>query len=147
MTMGPLEYMVVRFEGNHFTGEILPELRSLRDRDLVRIVDLVFIQKDANGEVTTRDLRELNADEAQQYGAIAGDVSDLLSSEDIEDVAGRLPNNSSVALALLEHVWAIHLRDTIRRAQGEILESGFVPPDEVEALTAELAAQQAAAQH
>jgi len=146
MALGPLEYLVVKFEGNHFTGEIMPELQALRDKGLVRIVDLIFIQKDKDGTVSAREISDLDADEAKQYGPIAGDVQDLLTVEDIDDVAGKLPNNSSAAIALLEHTWAIRLRETILKARGEILEAGFVPMAEVEALTEELATMKAEAQ-
>ncbi|MGZ6307071.1 MAG: hypothetical protein ACXWP6_11430, partial [Ktedonobacterales bacterium] len=77
---------------------------------------------------------------------IAGDVLDLLSVEDVEDVAGRIPNNSSAAIALLEHTWATRLRETILNARGEVLEAGFVPMAEVEALSEELSAMKAEAQ-
>lgn len=146
MTAGPLEYLVVRFEGNHFTGEILPELRNLRDRGLVRVVDLLFIQKDKDGMVSIREISDLNEEDARRYGPIAGDLHDFLSLEDIENVAGRVPNNSSAAIALLEHIWATRLRDTILKARGEVLEAGFVPMAEVEALTAEFTAMTAETQ-
>jgi uncharacterized membrane protein len=147
MTTAPLEYLVIRFEGNHFTGEILPELESLRDRNLVRIVDLVFIQKDRDGAVTVREVSDLDEEEAKRYGPIAGDITDMLGADDIDDVAGRIPANSAAAIALLEHLWAVRLKETILKAHGELLESGLVPVAEVEALGAELAAQQAEAQH
>jgi len=140
MALGPLEYMVVRFEGNHFTGEIMPELQALRDKGLVRIVDLLFIQKDKDGAVSIREISDLDADEAKRYGPIAGDLHDLLTLEDIEGVAGKIPNNSSAAIALLEHMWAIRLRETIQNAHGEVLEAGFVPMAEVAVLAAELSA-------
>ncbi len=141
MTAGPLEYLVVRFEGNHFTGEILPELQALRDKGLVRIVDLLFVQKDKDGTVSVREVSDLNEEEARRYGPIAGDLHDLVTLEDVEDVAGKLPNNSSAAIALLEHIWAARLRDTILKAGGEVLEAGFVPMAEVEALTAEISSR------
>lgn len=141
MTAGPLEYLVVRFEGNHFTGEIMPELQALRDKGLVRIVDLLFVQKDKDGTVSVREVSDLNEEEARRYGPIAGDLHDLVTLEDVEDVAGRLPSNSSAAIALLEHIWATRLRDTILKAGGEVLEAGFVPMAEVEALTAEISSR------
>ncbi len=141
MTLGPLEYLVVKFEGNHFTGEIMPELQALRDKGLMRIVDLLFIQKDKDGTVSVREVSDLNEEEARRYGPIAGDVLDLLTIEDVEDVAGRIPNNSTAAIALLEHTWATRLRETILKARGEVLEAGFVPMAEVEALSAELASR------
>jgi uncharacterized membrane protein len=60
MSLGPLEYLVVEFEGDHFTGEILPELHSLHDQGIVRVVDLVLVQKDAEGSITVRELSDLS---------------------------------------------------------------------------------------
>ncbi|MGH2514446.1 MAG: DUF6325 family protein [Ktedonobacterales bacterium] len=144
MTIGPLEYVVIEFEGNHFTGEILPELHALRDQGVVRVVDLVFIQKDQDGKMTARELSDLSEDEAKPFGPIAGDMLRLLTPEDVEDVADSVPNNSSAAIALLEHTWAVHLQETIHDAHGKVLNAGLVPLAEVEALVAEMTAQQAA---
>lgn len=143
MTLGPLEYLVIEFEGNHFTGEILPELRALRDKGIMRVVDLVFIQKDKDGNVTIRELSDLGEEEAKPYGPIAGDMIGLLATEDIEHIASNVPANSAEAIALLEHTWAVRLRETIFNAHGSVLDAGLVPVAEVEALGAELAAQQA----
>src|SRR5262249_5058810 len=142
--MGPLEYVVIEFEGNHFTGEILPELRALRDKGIIRIVDLLFMQKDAQGKVTAQELSDLNEEEARPYGPIAGDMLDVLSEEDVLTAAADLPLNSSGAIALLEHLWATRLRETIRNANGRLLSGGLVSPDAVEALGAELEAAAAA---
>ena len=143
MTMGPLEYVVIEFEGDRFTGEILPELRALRDRGVVRVVDLVFIQKNKDGAMTARELSDLSAEEAAPFGPIAGDMLRLLTPEDIDDIADSMDNNSSTAVVLLEHTWAIHLKETILNAHGRVLNAGLVPVAEVEALASELAAQQA----
>lgn len=144
MTMGPLEYVVIEFEGNHFTGEILPELRALRDQGVVRVVDLVFIQKDDAGNIIARELSDLSAEEARPFGPIAGDMLRLLTPEDVEDVARGMSNNSSSAVALLEHTWAVHLKETIFQAHGKVLQAGLIPEAEVEALGAELAEQETA---
>jgi uncharacterized membrane protein len=142
--MGPLEYVVIEFEGNHLTGEIVPELHRLRDMGIVRVVDLLLIEKDAQGKVSARELSDLDEEEAKPYGPIAGDMLDLLSDEDIETAAAGLPLNSSGVIALLEHTWATHLRDTIRNAQGRLIAGGLLPASEVERLTAELVAEHAA---
>lgn len=142
--MGPLEYVVIEFEGNHLTGEIVPELHRLRDLGIVRVVDLLLIQKDAQGNVSARELSDLSEEEAKSYGPIAGDVLDLLSEADVETAAADLPLNSSGAIALLEHTWATHLRETIRNAQGRLISGGLLPAAEVERLVAELEAEHAA---
>jgi hypothetical protein len=143
MTLGPLEYLVIEFEGNHFTGEILPELQALRDRGIVRLVDLVFMQKDMNGNLKVQELSDLSDEEAKPYGPLAGDMLSLLSPEDIEDAASTVPNNSAAAIALLEHVWAVQLKEKILRAHGRFLGEGLVPASEVEALGEEMAGQSA----
>ena len=142
--MGPLEYVVIEFEGNHLTGEIVPELHRLRDLGIVRVVDLLLIQKDAQGSVSARELSDLSEEEAKPYWPIAGEVLDLLSEADVETAAADLPLNSSGAIALLEHTWATHLQETIRNAQGRVLSGGLLPAAEVERLAAELVAEHAA---
>lgn len=143
MTMGPVEYLEIGFEGNHFTGEILPELRSLRERGLIRIIDLLFVQKDQAGHAVIHELSELNAEEARPYDAMRADLVSMLTDEDVETLAREIPSNSSAAILLLEHVWAIHLRDTIQRANGRLLDSGLVPAADIEAASAQLGAEQA----
>jgi hypothetical protein len=145
--MGPLEYVVVVFEGNHLTGEIMPELRALRDQGVVRIVDLLFFQKDAQGALTAQELSDLTPEEAAPYGPIAGDMLDVLSEEDVTAAAADLPANSSGAILLLEHLWAIRLREQISNAHGRVISDGVVPVAQVEALGAELAAEIAASPH
>jgi len=146
MSMGSLEYMVVAFDGNHFTGEILPELRSLRERGIIQVVDLLFIQKDRDGNLTVREVSDLSLEEAKPYGPLAGDLHDLISQTDIEDIARNMPNNCSAAIALFEHIWAAHLKETIARAQGQIIDGGLIPAADVAMLSSELAAEQAGAQ-
>lgn len=141
--MGPLEYVVIEFEGNHLTGEIVPELHRLRDLGIVRVVDLLLIQKDTQGNVSARELSDLSEEEAKPYWPIAGEVLDLLSEADVETAAADLPLNSSGAIALLEHTWATHLQETIRNAQGRVLSGGLLPAAEVERLAAELVAEHA----
>lgn len=143
--MGPLEYVVIDFEGSHFTGEILPELHRLRDEGVVRVVDLLLIQKDAQGNVSARELSDLSKEEATPFGPIAGEVLDLLSEADVETAAADLSPNSTGAILLLEHTWATHLQETIRNAQGKVISGGLVPADDVERLAAELMAEHAAA--
>lgn len=144
--MGPLEYVVVEFEGNHFTGEILPELRALSDQGTIRVVDLLFFQKDAEGILTARELRDLSPAEARPYDSIAADMLEILSDADVKAAAVDLPNNSAGAILLIEHTWAIRLREKILKAHGTIVSAGLIPVAEAETLVAELAASRAASQ-
>lgn len=144
MSFGPLEYVVIQFEGTHMTGEILPELQTIHNRGAVRLVDIVLIQKDANGKLTVRELSELSEEELKPFGQITKGMLQLLSPEDIEDVSAAVPNNSSAGIMLLEHVWAIDLREAIIRAHGTLLDSGLIPQSQVDAALADLPAHEVA---
>ena len=147
MTTGPLEYLVIGFEGNHFTGEIAPELRSLQERGIMRVVDLIFIQKDRNGAVATQELADLNLDERNIYGDISGHTQQLLSVDDIEDVASTMPNDSAAAIALIEHLWAVKLKEAVLKAHGTLLDDGIIPAEAAEGLDVQFMEDQAAQLH
>jgi hypothetical protein len=138
MTLGPLEYLVVRFEGNRFTGQILPELRAVREKGIIRVVDLFFLKKDENGSVTAMEVSDLSGEEAKPYAHLVSDILGLLAPEDIEQAAQSMPNNSSAALVLFEHTWAIGLKEAIRNAGGIALSGGLVAPDVLQMVEEEL---------
>jgi uncharacterized membrane protein len=146
MMFGPMEYVVIEFEGNHFTGEILPELEALHDRGTIHVVDLVLIQKGPDGRVTTREISDLTGEEAKPFGPIAGDILTLLSAEDLDDVAASMKNDSAAAIALLEHTWARRLKETIANAHGQVISAGLVSPEDVESWAAGMATPQEAVQ-
>ncbi len=138
MTLGPLEYLIVGFEGNRFTGKILAELRAARDKGIIRIVDLSVIKKDDQGNVTALELSDLSSDEAAELGPLAGDFLGLFAPEDIEQVAADMPNNSAAGLLLFEHTWAIGLKKAVKEAGGVAIAGGFVAPEVLEELEKEL---------
>ncbi len=144
MTLGPLEYLVVGFEGNRFTGQILRELRAAHDKGIIRVVDLLFLTKDASGNLAAMELSDLSGEEAEQLGPIAGDLLQVLEPDDVEAAASNIPKNSSAGLLLFEHTWAVGLKEAIMNAGGIPLAGGLVAPVVVQMLEAELA--EAAAQ-
>jgi hypothetical protein len=147
MTLGPLEYLVVGFEGNRFHGQILSELRAAREKGIIRIVDLIALKKDEQGNLSVLELSDLSGEEAEQFAPLAGDIMGLLAPEDIEQVAADIPNNSAAGLLLFEHTWAIGLRDAVKNAGGVAIAGGLVAPDVLQALEEDLeAAQQSAEQ-
>ena len=139
MTLGPLEYLVVGFEGNRFTGQILRELRAAHDKGIIRVVDLLLLTKDESGNLAAMELSDLSGEEAEQLGPIAGDLLQVLEPDDVEATAEHIPTNSSAALLLIEHVWAVRLKEAILDAGGIALAGGLVAPAVVQALEAELA--------
>ncbi len=137
--MGPLEYLVVGFEGNRFTGQILRELRAARDKGIIRVVDLLVLTKDESGNLAAMELSDLSGEEAEQLGPIAGDLLQVFEPDDVEAAASNIPTNSSAGLLLFEHTWAVGLKEAIMNAGGIPLAGGLVAPAVVQLLEAELA--------
>jgi len=137
--MGPLEYLVVGFEGNRFTGQILRELRAARDKGIIRVVDLLVLTKDASGNLAAMELSDLSGEEAEQLGPITGDLLQVFEPDDVEAAASNIPTNSSAGLLLFEHTWAVGLKEAIMNAGGIPLAGGLVAPAVVQLLEAELA--------
>lgn len=124
--MGPLEYLVVAFPGNRFKGEIIPALREAVDKGIIRIVDMVLVQKDAEGKVAEIELEEFDQPEAGAFRAL-GEVEGLFSDEDLHKVAEELENNSTAGLLLFEHVWATRFRDAVLEAGGVLVANERIP--------------------
>jgi hypothetical protein len=140
MDIGPLEYVVIGLQDNHFTSEILPELNAIQEKGAIRVVDLLFVSKDADGTVTVREVSELSDEELQLYGGITEDLMGLFTAEDVEKLAGEIPLDTSAIIVLLEHTWAIGLTEAVRKAGGVLFTGGLVTPDALKQVSAELAA-------
>ena len=131
MPLGPMEYVVLEFDWNQFRGEIASALRDVVSKGVISIADLIFVKKDQGGDVTVLELKDLGTD-AIAWEPILGDLTNLFSLEDIEDLANELQPNSSAALVLFEHTWAAKLRDAIASARGRLVTDGLVPPEIVD---------------
>lgn len=131
--MGPVEYLLVEFPGNRFKGEIVPALVELVENNTIRIIDLLFVKKDANGEVTFFELSDLNQDESVHFDNLEGEINGLLSEEDIFIEAELLQNNSSAALLVFENVWATRLQHAILNADGRLVDNARIPASVVQA--------------
>lgn len=155
MAIGPVQLIALGFNQPNFHGEILAELDRLRQTDAVRVIDALVVYKDKNGEFEVEELsnltdteeRELGAtvgaliglgiegEEGMEAGAAAGEeqaategIHPLGKDEEAWDVLAELPNDSACALLLLEHHWAVPLRDAIARAGGFRISDGFISP-------------------
>ena len=153
MAIGPVQLIVLGFEQPEFHGEIIAELERLRESDTVRVIDALAVHKDAEGEIEVQHLSNLSKDEAielgskvgaliglgiegeegMEVGAAAGaeagaDGIQAFSDEEAWDVLEEIPNDSAAALILLEHHWAVPLRDAIARANGFRISDGFISP-------------------
>ena len=130
MTVGPVEYIIVGFPGNKFNGEIAPELMALVESGTVRILDLIFIGKDADGTVVFFEIDEL--DGVAGFAGLEAEVGGLISPEDIEYAAAALEPNSSAALLIWEDLWAAPFAEAVRKSNGVLLEGARIPHELIE---------------
>ncbi len=152
MTLGPVQMLVLGFAEPNFTGEIMEEVRRLREHDVIRLVDLLFVTKSLDGEVEAALATQLSQEEVEEFGAIAGALIGLgaageegaeigaeagieavesghvFDEDEVWYVADTIPPGTSAAIALLEHRWAIPLRDAMVRAGGIALADEWVHP-------------------
>jgi len=137
MSIGPVEYIILGFPGNNFTGQIVPELAKLIDGGLVRIIDLTFIMKDADGNVEV-----VEYDAVEELAAFAGldaEVGGILAEEDVAHAALSLEPNTSAALLIWEDTWAGPFAEAVRDANGVILEGARIPREIIEQAVSALA--------
>ena len=137
----PLEYALIEFKEGNFSGKIIPELLDLAERQIVRIVDIVFIQKEEDGSTRTIELNDLDPETYEMFVPIGEHVSSLFTNDDLEIAAGKLPKNSAALLLLWENLWAAGLRQAIEDAGGQLVERVQIAPEVVEQFKQELAAE------
>lgn len=153
MAIGPVQLLVLGFQNPDFQGEILAELDRLRDSDVARVIDSIAVYKDAEGDVAILKRSDLSEDEAEEFGAVVGALVGLgaageegleagaeagaeamsegaavFSEDEAWDVVDEIPRETAAAVVLLEHRWAIPLRDSIVRAGGFRISDGFIHP-------------------
>ena len=169
MAIGPVQLIVLGFPHPDFHGQIIAEVERLRESDTIRVIDSLAVYKDASGEIEAMHLSNLTQDEAIELGSKVGALIGLgfegeegmeagaeagveaaaagvsaFSDEDAWDVIEEIPNGSTAALLLIEHHWAVPLRDAIASAGGFRISDGFISPLDLVAiglLSAEEAAQ------
>jgi len=137
----PLEYALVAFPDAKPSGKVVPELLDLAERDIVRFVDIVFIQKDEDGNVRTIELNDLEPEAYEMFVPIGGHVSSLFTENDLEIAASKLPNGSAAALFLWENLWVANLRKALVDAGGVLVERVQIAPEVVEQFEQALAAE------
>src|SRR4051812_45254097 len=155
MAIGPVQLIVLGFDHPEFHGEIKAELERLRKSDTIRVIDALAAHKDSNGDVEIEHLSNLTRDEAIELGttigaliglgadgeegfeagavaggevAAAGGLQPIMNDPDAWDILEEIPNDSAAALILIEHQWAVGLRDAVMRAGGFRISDGFISP-------------------
>jgi uncharacterized membrane protein len=141
MTFGPIDFIVVGFPGNKFSGKIIPALRELVANGTIRILDIVFVKKDAQGAIQSFEFAALGPEEAALFDHIEGEINNVISDTDIQAAAAALANNSSAGLILWENTWAERFKEAVLQSDGQLLAYGRVPNDFVEAALAAASAE------
>ena len=139
--MGPVGYIVVEFPGNRMTGEGFPILLDLVDRGLIRILDLVFVRKDADGTVSAVELSDLDRDGQMNLAVFEGASSDLLDTDDLSQAGNVIEPGSSAGILVYENRWAAPFASALRRGGAQLVASGHIP---LEAIAASLDATESA---
>ena len=137
--MGPVDYVVLAWPDRQPKGDVAPMILDLVDRGIIRILDIAFITKGADGEVAGVEVDALE-DEAGEFREFHGASSGLLGDDDLQEAAAALEPGTSAAVLVWENRWAAPIAVALRRSGGELVASGRVP---VQALVASLDATEA----
>jgi hypothetical protein len=125
--LGPVDYLVVEFPGNEFKGEILPELADLVQRGIVRVLDLVVINKEEDGSFEAFEFGDPDAGPLGEVRELETELADLLSEDDVTAVAQTLQPGTAAALLVYENLWAAPFASAVRRAGGQLVANGRIP--------------------
>jgi hypothetical protein len=134
--LGPVDYVLVRFPKNRFSGEIAPELANLERNGIIRIIDLVFVIKDKDGVVEIRKAKDLGGKAGDAFGEFSRATSDWFSIGDIEAIAAELPKNSSYGILVFENTWAVPLKKACLNSGVEMVDQDRIPPEAIRRLEA-----------
>ena len=139
MTYGPIDFIALEFRGNRFKGEILEELLELVNSEIIRIIDLVIIVKDEDGNVAVRELQELDPDTLAIIDPLHAQVTSMVTSQDIDMIAEQLENNSTAGAMLIENLWAKKTMQAMINANGRLVMFERIPHDVVVEALADIA--------
>ena len=125
--LGPVDWIVVEFPGSRFNGQIAPALLDLVERDLVRVLDLLVLKKDAGGSLEAFELSDLDEGEIGELRTYESELAMLLSEEDVTSLAAAIEPGSSAAVLVWENTWAAPFASAVRRSGGQLVASGRIP--------------------
>ena len=132
MSIGPVEYIAIAFPGNKFSGEIVPAIKEFQDFGTIKVLDLVLITKDEDGNVAAIELADSSPETRAIFAALGVERKNLLGQEDFEDIGSALDPNSTAALMIWENVWAAEFAKSLRDADGILIANGRIPAALVE---------------
>jgi hypothetical protein len=131
--LGPIDYIVVGFKGNNFDGSILSELAKAVNSGVIRVVDLLFIIKDADGQIEMAEVQDQH-EELKQVAKLLGHKDDLplLTEDDVKVIGNKMENDTSAGVLVIEQLWAKGLKKALMDKDAVLLDEGRLHPDKVE---------------
>ncbi|MCA9344922.1 hypothetical protein KC946_03735 [Candidatus Saccharibacteria bacterium] len=126
---GPIDYIIVGFEGNTFNGNILSAIADAIEKEIINLVSISLIQKDSKGTVTTVDVTNSGDEYITQFTQKYPSSTDQITQEDIDEVSELVENNTSVGLLIVEQLWALPLKKALIEANGVLVAEGRIHPD------------------
>jgi hypothetical protein len=130
--VGPIDYLVVEFPGSRLNGEGLAALVDLVDRSIIRVLDLIFVRKEAGDQVTVLAIADLDGDGKLDLAIFEGAASGLLGKDDVDDAASVLKEGNSAAILVYENLWAAPMVAALHRSGAQLVASGRIPVADVE---------------
>jgi hypothetical protein len=132
MTYGPIDFLALEFKTDQLKGEILPELLELVKNKIVRVMDLVIIQKYADGHHEAMEMQQLAPDLLALFDPLDVEISGIIQAEDIANVAEAMENGTNTAVLLFENLWAVKFKEAVLRANGRLFAQERIPHEVVE---------------
>jgi hypothetical protein len=143
MTYGPVDFVALEFKGNQFKGEILPALMDLVNRDVVRVIDMIVVKKDADGTVTTQEMQEHDNAVLAVFNPLKAEINGMIQVEDIEMIGEKLENNCTAAIILFENLWAVKFVQAVENAKGRSVMHVRIPHEVVVEVMENIASEEA----
>lgn len=138
MTLGPLEYIVIGFEGNRFDGSIAKEIEKVVEKKIIRLVDVVFVGRDADGKAVILELDNKEDPRFASFAPLLQDRMALFTPEDLVEITESLPVNTSGLVLLFEHRWAEDIKDAMAAAGGFLVTRVVIPAEVLAEVSAEI---------
>jgi hypothetical protein len=137
ISVGPVDFIALRFTGNNFKGEIVPAIQELVDAGTVRVIDILFAVKIGDEDVRVLELQEIPSDVFARFDPVVGEITGLLTADDVRHLSVGMQPDSTLALLLFENTWARKVGDAIEAADGEVILFERIPRPVVQRLIEE----------
>jgi hypothetical protein len=138
MALGPLEYIVIGFEGTHFDGSVAHEIGKVVENGTIRIVDAVMLAKNAGGDLAVVEIDAKDDPRFETLAPLLKDRLGLFTAEDLAAIAVSMPSDTAALVILFEHHWAVSIKEALQAANGTLIGRAVIPPEVLEEVAAEL---------